>query len=108
MRDSHNHMQFAAVGNQPPLYNRELLSVLPYQVNKKRFVIGCYVMTRDVRQTLKPEEYTVELGGLAGLSAYHPFTNASVPMKLHALEPGKLVVSLSATDYPRFLVVEER
>jgi len=112
VRDSHNHFQFAAVGNQPPLYNREVLTVLPYQVNKKRFVIGYYVMTRDVRQTLEPEEYTIELGGLnpvgAKLSAYDPFTNASVPLKLHTLEPDKLVLSLSATDYPRFLVVEER
>ncbi len=112
VRDNHNHTLFAAVGKQPPLYNRELLTVLPYQVNKKRFVIGYYVMTRDVRQTLEPEEYTVELGGLnpvgASLSVFDPFTNASVPVKLHALEPDKLVVSLSATDYPRFLVVEER
>ena len=112
VRDSHNHIQFAAVGLQPPLYNREVLTVLPYQVNKKRFVIGYYVMTRDVRQTFEPEEYTLELGGLnpvgAKLSAYDPFTNASVELKLHTLEPDKLVVSLSATDYPRFLVVQER
>ena len=112
VRDSHNHIQFAAVGNQPPLYNREVVTILPYQVNKKRFVIGYYVMTRDVRQAFEPEEYTLELGGLdpveASLSAYDPFTNALVPMKLHTLEPNKLVVSLPTTDYPRFLVVEER
>ena len=44
----------------------------------------------------------------AELSVYDPFTDASVPLKLHTLEANKLVVSLSATDYPRFLVVEER
>ncbi len=112
VRDNHDHVQFAPVGKQPPLYNREVLSVLPYQVNKKRFVIGYYVMTRDVRQSLEPEEYTLELAGLdsvgAQLSVYDPFTDASVPLKLHTLEANKLVVSLSATDYPRFLVVEER
>jgi hypothetical protein len=112
VRDTHNHVQFAGVGGQPPLYNREVLSVLPYQVNKKRFIVGYYVMTRDVRLTLEPEEYTVELGGLnpvgAELSVYDPFTNAIVPLNVHALGPNKLVVSLSATDYPRFLVVEER
>jgi hypothetical protein len=112
VRDHHDHVQFAGVGKQPPLYNREVLTVLPYQVNKKRFVIAYYVMTRDVRQNLEPEEYTLELNGLnavaAQVSVYDPFMDASVPLKLHALEGNKLVVSLSATDYPRFLVVEER
>jgi hypothetical protein len=112
VRDNHDEAQFAAVGNQPPLYNREVFTVLPYQVNKKRFVIGYYVMTRDVRQNLEPKEYTLELAGLdavgAQLSVYDPFTDASVPLKLHTLEANKLVVTLSATDYPRFLVVEEK
>jgi hypothetical protein len=112
VRDNHDRAQFAAVGTQPPLYNREVLTVLPYQINAKKFAIGYYVMTRDVRQTLAPEEYTIELGGLqaagARISAYDPLTNTSVPMKLHTLEADKLVATVTATDYPRFLVVEEQ
>ncbi len=112
VQDNHDHVQFAAVGNQPALYNREVFTVLPYQVSAKRFVIGYYVMTRDVRQSLASEEYTIELAGLkaagAQISAYDPFTDTLVPLKLHALESNKLVVTLPATDYPRYLVVEEQ
>jgi hypothetical protein len=112
VRDAHDHAQFAAVGDQPPLYNREVLAVLPYQVNAKRFVIAYYVMTRDVRQTLEPEQYVVELGGLrasgAKLSAYDPFTDKAVPLESHPSErQDSLTLSLSTTDYPRLLIVEE-
>jgi hypothetical protein len=112
VRDRHDHIQFAAVEGQPPLHNREVLAVLPYQVNARRFVIAYYVMTRDLRQTLAAEDYTVELGGLnaagADISVYDPVTGSAVPVKVHAREQDKLSLTLSATDTPRLLVVQER
>jgi hypothetical protein len=112
VQDRHDHVQFAAAGNQPPLYNREVLAVLPYQVNAKRFVIAYYVMTRDVRQPLPAEEYTLELGGLnaagARFSVYDPLTGQTVPLKVHAAQQDRLLLSLPATDTPRLLTVQEQ
>ncbi len=50
LSDLHNHAQFGGDGTawHPSLYNRELFTFLPYQVNAKRFVIPYYVMTRDI------------------------------------------------------------
>ena len=112
VRDTHDHVQFPAAGDQPPLYNREVLAVLPYQVNAGRFVIAYYVMTRDIRQPLPAEEYTLDLGGLkaagARVSAYDPLTGQAVPLKVHIAEQDRLVLTLPATDTPRLLTVQER
>jgi hypothetical protein len=112
VQDDHGHVQFGAVGDQPPLYNREVLAVLPYQVNARRFVIAYYVMTRDLRQTLAPENYSVELGGLraagAKLSVYDPFTDTAVPLESEVTEQGSLRLTLTATDTPRLLIVQEQ
>lgn len=112
VQDDHGHVQFGAVGDQPPLYNREVFTVLPYQVNAKRFVIAYYVMTRDVRQTLAPENYSVELGGLratgAKLSVYDPLTDQPVALEWTATDQDTLRLTLAATDAPRLLIVEEQ
>lgn len=112
LQDRHDHVQFAAAGDQPPLHNREVLAVLPYQVNAGRFVIAYYVMTRDVRKSLTAEEYTLELGGLnaagASFSAYDPLTGQAVPVRVHVAGRDRLVLSLPATDTPRLLTVQEK
>lgn len=112
LRDSHDHVQFPAVGDQPPLHNREVFTVLPYQVNARRFVIAYYVMTRDLRQPLKPEAYTLELGGLRGegarISVSDPMNGGAVPVDVQARGPDSLALGLLATDTPRLLIVEER
>jgi hypothetical protein len=112
VRDGHDHVQFAATGDQPPLHNREVLAVLPYQVNARRFVIAYYVMTRDVRVPLPAEDYTLDLDGLkavgAQFSAYDPLTGQAVPIKVHVAEQNRLVLSLPATDTPRLLTVQEQ
>ena len=58
--DRHNHYQFQGDGSRehPTLYNRDVLALLPFQVSRRRFVIPYYVMTRDIRKELAPEEYT--------------------------------------------------
>jgi hypothetical protein len=112
--DTHNHAQFAGDGssNHPPLFDRELLAVLPYQVNAKRFVIPMYVMTRDVRTKLQPEQFTLELGGIQGagvkLSLYDPINDKSLPVTLERGDANGIQFSLTLTDYPYLLTVEER
>lgn len=110
--DAHDHSQFAGDGAaaHPPLYNREVLAILPYQVNARKFVIAYYVMTRDVMKDLPPEQYTVTLSGVkaaAKVRAYDPIRDRDVPVKVNRRGEQTLELGLTAADYPYLLVVEE-
>ena len=111
--DTHDHFQFAGDGTpeHPPLYDREVLAFLPYQVNARKFVIAYYVMTRDIKQTLAPEEFTVTVTGInavgATFTAYDPINDKAVPVKVKGGAGGKVVLTLTAADYPYLLTVEE-
>jgi hypothetical protein len=111
--DSHNHAQFAGDGTSahPPLYDREVLAILPFQVNSTRFVIPYYVMTRDVLKSQAPATFTVRLDGLRGtgaaISAYDPVRGADVPVEVVTAGPDSLTVRLSAADYPYLLSIQE-
>jgi hypothetical protein len=111
--DTHGHAQFAGDGTaaHPPLYDREVLAILPFQVNAGRFVIPYYVMTRDLLQPLAPEQFTVRLGGLRGtratVTAYDPIRDAEIPVDVLAAGPDSLTLGLTAADYPSLLTVQE-
>ncbi len=113
IRDTHGHFQFAGDGTpeHPPLYDREVFAFLPFQVNARKFVIAYYVMTRDIKQALAPEEFTVTLSGLnavgATFSAYDPLNDQAPPVEAAVGADGKLVLVLTAADYPYLLTVEE-
>ncbi len=98
----------------PDLLNRDVLTWLPYQVNAHKWVVAFYVMTRDVRQDLAPERYTLSVRGLSemlgSVSLYDPWTGRSEPVQV--LERGSATtptrISLASTDFPRLLMIEER
>lgn len=111
--DTHDHYQFRGDGTpaHPNLYNRDLFAFLPYQVNNKRFVVPYYVMTRDVRNELAPEEYTIRISGINGkkaaVSVYDPINDRRVPVKIIIRTADGLKLALPATDYPYLLTVQE-
>ena len=111
--DPHNHYQFAGDGTaaHPNLFNRDVLAILPFQVNATRFVIPYYVMSRDYTHDLPAEHYTIRLSGLHGsaaqISAYDPITDHEVPVNAINSGDASLTVDVMATDYPRLLTVQE-
>lgn len=113
IEDDHDHFQFAGDGTpeHPPLYNREVFAFLPFQANERRFVIAYYVMTRDIKKALEPEEYTVTVRGLRGrgarVSAYDPIRDAPVPVKVLGAGADRIKLRLIAADYPYLLEVQE-
>jgi len=111
--DTHNHWQFAGDGTaaHPTLYDRDVFTFLPFQVNAHRFVIPYYVMTRDVLAPFKPEQFTVRIAGVhsahAALTAYDPIKNVAVPVQVVQRDGAGLTVTLTAADYPYLLTVQE-
>lgn len=111
--DTHDHYQFAGDGTpaHPNLFDRDVFTFLPYQVNSKRFVIPYYVMTRDVRKDMVPEEFTVQISGISGnkaaVSVYDPINDRKVSVKIIVRTPKALKLTLKASDYPYLLIVQE-
>lgn len=111
--DTHNHYQFAGDGTaaHPNLYNRDVFVFLPYQVNSNRFIIPYYMMTRDIMKDLPPEQFTVQIKGLkaegVSITAYDPINDRDIPVVVNGKEPNSVNLTLTATDYPYLLTVQE-
>jgi hypothetical protein len=125
-----NHAQFTGNGTAayPPLYDREVLAVLPFQSAPARFVIPVYVMTRNLATLYKPnlpasdmrrydlpaETFRLTLGDLPitrrppSVSAYDPLRNLYTPARLVRRKGGQATFELSVTDYPRLLTIDYR
>jgi hypothetical protein len=111
--DTHNHAQFMGDGTaaHPPLYDRDVLAILPFQVNARRFIIPYYVVTRDVLQALPSEEFTVTINGLKGVgatvTAYDPLRDSAVPVVVISASSSSLTMRVTAADSPYLLSVQE-
>jgi hypothetical protein len=123
-----NHAQFAgdASSAHPPLYDRNMLALLPFQSSPTHFVIPFYVMTLDMltlydpgapssdlaRFDLPNETFTVTLANLPEsarpptVGAYDPLHDASTSARLVSREGSTAVFELSASDYPRLLTLD--
>jgi hypothetical protein len=112
--DTHNQFQFGGNGTaaHPPLYNRDVFAFLPYQVNRHRFVIPYYVMTRDVTKNLSPAKFAIQVSNLqtqgATVSVYDPMHDRAVPVEIDRRGRDFIKLTLLATDYPYLLIIQER
>jgi hypothetical protein len=122
------HAQFAGDGTaaHPPLYDRDVLAVLPFQTSPTRFVIPVYVMTRDLLTLYEPgaspsdptrfdlpaEHFKITLsnlpesGSAPSVSAFDPLRREATPARLLSREGSTAVFEVAATDYPRLLQVD--
>ncbi|HEY4896466.1 MAG TPA: hypothetical protein VII01_10285 [Solirubrobacteraceae bacterium] len=127
IRQLGDHAQFAGDGTpaHPPLYDRDVLAVFPFQTAPRRFVVPVYVMTRDLltlyrpdapaadvaRFDLPPERFRVTLAGLPpsssapSLSAFDPLSARTTAVRLISHRGEEAVVEIEATDYPRLLSI---
>ncbi len=97
---------FAGDDRHPPLWSRETVAVLPWQVDERKVIVAVYQMTYDVRVPSADEPYRLDLTGL-------PFTVREAhwldPLtghrqRLEAVRPGSY--ELLVGDTPRLLVLE--
>jgi hypothetical protein len=122
-----NHAQFRGDGTaaHPPLYDREVLGVFPFQSAPGKFEIPVYVMTRDLLTLYQPlalpteihrfdlpdEHFRITLGnlpkgGVPTITAYDPLRNERTPAHLVSQEGSTATIEIAATDYPRILTVQ--
>lgn len=112
--DYERRIQFAGDGTlrRPPLYNRDVVAFLPFQLDARRFVVATYVMTRNVARSLSPERFAFAIGGLpsceAAVTAADPLDGRRVPVQRVSCTERRLVVSLPLTDSPRLLRIRLR
>jgi hypothetical protein len=125
--DYAGNKQFEGDGtaDHPPLFNREVLAFLPFQVDPQRFVVAVYVMTGNLakkydltapttdptRFDMPGETYRLTIGDVTGpeasVSASDPLTGRTVPVTVVSREADGLVVELPVTDSPRLLTIDE-
>jgi hypothetical protein len=111
--DRHNHAQFTGDGStaHPNLFDREVLAILPFQENATTLKIAYYVMTRDFRTTLAPEQFVVTLSGVNGstssFDAYDPINDADVPVTVYTRTATSVTLGVTSADYPYVLSIHE-
>lgn len=123
-----SHTQFAGNGTaaHPPLYDRDVLTVFPFQSSPTRFEIPIYVMTENLttvyntgdpegsaaRFEMPNETFRITLGNLPetatppAVSAYDPIDNESTPARFVSRRGNQAVFEVAATNYPRVLTVD--
>ncbi|MCR4412111.1 MAG: hypothetical protein NUV77_06760 [Thermoguttaceae bacterium] len=132
--EEHGHKQFegdpATAGKtpnpHPPLYHRDVVGFFPYQAGDGRFVVGVYVMTRNLAHLYRPdapasdasrfdlpaERYQLSIRGVLGPQCtarlYDPLDDKDIPMKVLRTAADQIVVEIPLTDSPRLLVLEDR
>ncbi|WP_146132094.1 hypothetical protein [Pleurocapsa sp. CCALA 161] len=108
--DSHNHYQFQGnnIEKHPNLYNRDVFTFLPFQVNQKKFVIPYYIMTRNLMEDMVSESFTIKINGeqlsKASVQVYDPINNRKLPVSTK-YSHDNLSIKLTATDYPYLLII---
>jgi hypothetical protein len=102
---------FDGDANHPALYTHEVLAVLPFQLDERRFVFAVYVMTRDFGNPFEPQTFRITIHGLDGrkatLSATDPLTGKNVSFTIVARGKSSLTIQGPVSDCPYLLRVNE-
>jgi hypothetical protein len=126
--DDHDNKQFDGDGTSahPPLYDRDVVAFLPFQLRDGDYVVASYVMTRNLarlyddngdegdptRYDLPEERFWFKIGGLDGrraeVSASDPLTGRAVAVDVKERGRNRLTVALPLTDSPRMLRLSTR
>ena len=98
---------FEGDATHPPLWHRDVLAVLPFQLNPQKHAVVVYVMTRDMVNPLPPEIFRLTFSGVKGsrVEALDVLSGAPVAIQLKALGADKVEVTLPVTDKPAVLTI---
>jgi len=102
---------FEGDGAHPPLWHRDVLAVLPFQIKPGEFVIAVYVMTYDATQPLAEARYRLVIKGVNGtqgnLALYDPHEDRRISLKPSGRGEDFVEVVVPVVDHPRLLTLTE-
>ena len=98
---------FQGDATHPPLWHREVLAVLPFQLNPHQHAVVVYVMTRDATQPFAPETFRLKLDGVKGsrVEAVDVVEGTPVPLESKSRGAGSVEITLPVTEWPRVITV---
>ena len=99
---------FDGDATHPPLWHRDVLAVLPFQVNPQKHVVAAYVMTRDAVKPFPPETFRLKLAGVKGsrVDAVDVLSGAPIALQAKSAGEGRLEVTLPLTDKPALITIQ--
>mgnify|MGYP001767772821 CR=1 FL=1 len=91
----------------PPLWHREVLAVLPFQITPRRHAVAVYVMTRDAVRPLPPATFRLTFSGVKGsrVEAVDVMSGEPLDVRAEPLAADRLDVVLPVTEKPVVLTI---
>lgn len=114
IRQLYAGVQFRGNGSRqcPDLDDRELLAILPVQVNPHRFVLILYVATVDIMAPYSEKPFEIEISGFRQpaepVHLDDPLSGQSTSVHVDWRAPDRMTCRVNLVDTPRVLVVEEK
>ncbi len=98
---------FEGDASHPPLWHRDVLAVLPFQLNPKKHAVAVYVMTRDALKPLPPETFRLTFSGVKGsrVEAVDVLRGEPLDVQVKTLGVDKLEIVLPVTETPVILTI---
>jgi hypothetical protein len=98
---------FQGDDTHPALWEREVFTALPFQIDRGKHLIAVYVMSRDATKAVPPESYRLTISGAAGrnVTCYDPLLDKTVPVAIGRNDAQFVEVTLPVVDYPRLLIL---
>jgi hypothetical protein len=99
---------FDGDASHPPLWHREVLAVLPFQVNPEKHIVAVYVMTRDATKPFPPETFRLKFTGAKGsrVEAADVLSGTPIGLQARLTGEGSLEVTLPITDKPAMISIQ--
>jgi hypothetical protein len=100
---------FEGDATHPPLWHREVLVVLPFQVNPRKHAAAVYVMTRDAVKSFAPETFRLKFGGVKGnrVEAIEVLSGLAVAIQVKTLSAESVEVTLPVSDRPVIITLQQ-
>lgn len=93
---------FEGDATHPPLWDREVLAVLPFQVSAEKHVVVLYVMTRDVTRSFGVRKFRLKFHGVKGerINAEDILSGIGIGVQKNQFEGTSLTATLEVGDQP--------
>jgi hypothetical protein len=100
---------FEGDATHPPLWHREVLAVLPFQVNPQKHAVAVYVMTRDAVKPFPPETFRLKFTGVKGnrVEALDVLSGQAAPVQGKTLGAESVEVTLPVSGSPVIITLGE-